>query len=130
MQARAGSPFCGVLDALGPPCLTANVRRSPRMAPIDPTPFVAIYAALVFLVPWLVLGSFIVRGLLHARNCGIPLLSWTASAQIRALRQTDARAAFLHQRSLRWLRITSVIWFAGFAVMCLTLYLLHRRGIV
>ena len=26
-QARAGSPFCGVLDALGPPCLTANVRR-------------------------------------------------------------------------------------------------------
>ena len=29
MQARAGSPFCGVLDALGPPCLTANVRRNP-----------------------------------------------------------------------------------------------------
>jgi prepilin-type N-terminal cleavage/methylation domain-containing protein len=27
VQARAGSPFCGVLDALGPPCLTANVRR-------------------------------------------------------------------------------------------------------
>jgi hypothetical protein len=25
VQARAGSPFCGVLDALGPPCLTANV---------------------------------------------------------------------------------------------------------
>jgi hypothetical protein len=27
VQARAGSPFCGVLDALGPPCLTANVER-------------------------------------------------------------------------------------------------------
>ena len=27
MQARAGSPFCGVLDAPGPPCLTANVRH-------------------------------------------------------------------------------------------------------
>jgi len=25
VQARAGSPFCGVLDALGPPCLTAGV---------------------------------------------------------------------------------------------------------
>jgi glucokinase len=25
VQARAGSPFCGVLDVLGPPCLTANV---------------------------------------------------------------------------------------------------------
>ena len=28
MQARAGSPFCGLLDALGPPCLTANVKRN------------------------------------------------------------------------------------------------------
>jgi hypothetical protein len=100
------------------------------MAPIDPTPFVAIYAVLVFLVPWLVLASFIVRGLLYARSCGIPLVSWTASAQIRALRQTDARAVFLHQRSLRWFRITLVMWFGGFAVMCLTLYLLHRHGIV
>ena len=25
MQARAGAPFYGVLDAFGPPCLTANV---------------------------------------------------------------------------------------------------------
>ena len=32
VQARAGSPFCGVLDALGPPCLTANVRRSAMTA--------------------------------------------------------------------------------------------------
>jgi len=27
VQARAGSPFCGVLGALRPPCLTANVGR-------------------------------------------------------------------------------------------------------
>jgi hypothetical protein len=27
VQARAGSPFCGVLDALAPPCLTANVKH-------------------------------------------------------------------------------------------------------
>jgi hypothetical protein len=25
VQARAGAPFCGMLDALGPPCLTANI---------------------------------------------------------------------------------------------------------
>ena len=31
MQARAGLPFCGVLDALGPPCLTANVSLRPCM---------------------------------------------------------------------------------------------------
>ncbi len=32
MQAGAGSPFCGVLDALGPPCLTAIVRRTMNAA--------------------------------------------------------------------------------------------------
>ena len=38
MQARAGSPFCGVLDALGPPCLTASVgmKREPTYRTGDP----------------------------------------------------------------------------------------------
>lgn len=31
------------------------------MTPIDPTPFVAVYVVLVFLVPWLIYGSFIVK---------------------------------------------------------------------
>ncbi len=100
------------------------------MTQIDPTPFVAAYVVLVFLVPWLIYGSFIVRGLVYARSRGISLFSRTASAQIRALRQSDARAAFLHRRSLRWFVITVSLWLIGFSVMCLTLYLLHRRGIV
>src|SRR6266850_2497412 len=32
VQARAGSPFCGVLDALGPPCLTATVMPEAPMS--------------------------------------------------------------------------------------------------
>jgi hypothetical protein len=100
------------------------------MTPIDPTPFVAVYVVLVFLVPWLIYMSFIVRGLMYARSCGIPLLSSAASAQIRALRETDDRAAFLHRRSFRWLIILVIVWPVGFAVLGLTLYLLHRQGIV
>jgi hypothetical protein len=101
-----------------------------HMKPIDPDPYLVVYGVLVFLVPWLIYGSFIVRGLLYARSRGISLFSFTASAQIRKLRRTDNRAAFLHQRTLRWLVITLTMWVIGFAVMCLTLYLLHRRGIV
>ncbi len=100
------------------------------MAPIDPSPYLVIYGVLVFLAPWLIYGSYIVRGLMYARSKGIFLFSWTGGAQIRALRQTDSHAAFLHQRSLRWFIITLVMWLVGFAVMGLTLYLLHRRGIV
>lgn len=100
------------------------------MALIDPSPYLVVYGVLVFLVPWLILGSFIVRGLLYARRCGISLLSWTASAQIRELRQTDSYASFLHRRSLRWLIIVATTWFVGFAAMGLTLYLLHQRGII
>jgi hypothetical protein len=100
------------------------------MTPIDPTPYLAVYGVLVFLMPWLIYGSYIIRGLMYARTRGISLVSWTASAEIRALRLTDSHAAFLHQRSLRWLIIMLVMWLVGFTVMCLTLFWLHRRGIV
>jgi hypothetical protein len=100
------------------------------MRVVDPTPYIVVYGAVVFLTPWLIYGSFIVRGLLYARSKGIGLFSWTASDDIRLLRQADSRAAFLHKRSLRWLIITGVMWLLGFAVMCLTLYLLHTKGII
>jgi len=100
------------------------------MKPLDPTPYLIVYGVLVFLVPWLICGSFIVRGLLYARRRGISLFSGSASVEIRELSRTDSRAAFLHQRSLRWFVIGLAMWFGGFAVMGLTLYLLHRRGII
>jgi len=100
------------------------------MRPIDVTPYVALYGVVVFLVPWLVFASYIVRGLVYARGKGISLFSWTGGAQIRALRNGDSYAAFLHRRSLRWLLITLGMWVVGFAVMGTTLFLLHRRGIV
>jgi len=96
---------------------------------IDPNSYLLVYGVLVFLLPWLIFGSFVVRGLLYARNTGISLFSFAVSSQIRELRRTDSRAAFLHQRTLRWLIITISIWVIGFAVLCLLLYLLHRRGI-
>jgi hypothetical protein len=98
------------------------------MKPINPSPYFVIYGVLMFLLPWLIFASFIVRGLLYARSRGISLFSTTASAQIRELRRTDSRAAFLHQRTFRWLIITLVMWLIGFAVMGLTLYLLYRQG--
>ena len=100
------------------------------MKPIDPTPYLVVYGVLVFVAPWLIYGSFIVRGLLHARSRGISLFSPTAGAKIRELRRTDSIAASLHQRSLRWFLITLAMWLVGFAVMGLALFLLHKRGIV
>ena len=100
------------------------------MKPIDPDPYLIVYGVLVFLAPWLIYGSFIVRGLLYARSRGIPLFSPTAGAKIRELRRTDSRAASVHQRSFRWFLITVAMWLVGFAVMGLALFLLHEHGIV
>jgi hypothetical protein len=100
------------------------------MTPVDPSPYLAVYGVIVFLVPWLIYGSFIIKGLLYARKHGISLFSLDAGPRIRALRQTDPYAAHLHQRSCRWLLIVAVMWFAGFAVLGLTIYLLHERGVV
>jgi len=100
------------------------------MKPIDPSPYVAAYGVLVFLAPWLVCMNFNIRKLLYARRAGISLLSWGASGQIRSLRQTDPYAAHLHKRLVTWMKVTLVMWLVGFAVLGLTLYLLHNRDVV
>ena len=100
------------------------------MLPVNPEPYVAAYVVLVFLVPWLIYCSFIVRKLLYARKSGISLISSDASVRIRALRQSDSYASYLHQRCLRWFVITLSMWVLGFGVLGLTLYLLYLRGIV
>jgi hypothetical protein len=100
------------------------------MKPIDPSPYVAAYGVLVFLTPWLVCMSFNVRKLLYARRTGISLWSWGATERIRTLRQIDPYAAYLHQRLVMWMKITFVIWLVGFAALGLTIYLLHKRGVV
>lgn len=100
------------------------------MRPIDPTPYVATYVVIVFVVPWLIYGSFVMRCLIYAQRKGIPLFSLAGAAQMRALRQTDSHAALIHRRAKRWAFIVLAIWFIGFAVMCLTLYWLHSKGVV
>jgi hypothetical protein len=100
------------------------------MKPIDPTPFVAVYVVIVFVIPWLIYASYILRTLHYARRSSIHLLSFNASAQIRTLRQVDPYAADLHRRTLKWLVIVLSIWIVGFAVLVLTLYLLHKNGII
>jgi len=100
------------------------------MKPIDPTPYVAVYGVLVFLVPWLIFGSYIVRGLVYAHGQGISLFSWTGGAEIRALRRTDSYSAFFHRQSLRWLVITLALWVVGLVLLGLALLFLHRKGIV
>lgn len=100
------------------------------MKPIAPSPYLVVYGVLVFLVPWLIYGSFLVRAMLYARSRGISLWSFTAREEMRELRRTDSHAALLHRQSFRCFFITVAMWFGGFAVMCLTLLLLHKRGIV
>jgi hypothetical protein len=100
------------------------------MIPTDPTLYVAVYGLLVFLLPWSIFGSYVMRSLMYARNHDIGVFSWIASQKMRRLRQRDNYAAFLHQEVRRWLFITLVMWIVGSAVLAAALYLLHQQGIV
>jgi len=97
---------------------------------IDPEPYVEAYAAIVFLLPWLVFMSFVIRRLLHAKKLGVSLLTGDASVRIRALRGSDQHAAYLYQRSRQWLIATLVAWVVGFIVLGGSLFLLHRGGVL
>jgi len=96
----------------------------------DPTLIVPIALGLIDLVPWLILGSFIVRSLIYARSRGISLLSLDSSAEMKVLRCNDPYAASLHRRAKRWMFITAATWFISFAAVFLTLLILHWRGVI
>ena len=100
------------------------------MALIGPSPFLVVYGVAVFLLPWLIYGIYIVRGLMYAHSKGIGHFSLQSTASMRMLRQTDSRAAFLHKRAKRWFSIRLIMCVVGFATMGVTLYLVHQRGMV
>jgi len=116
--------------AFGGASLSVFVRRNLRMPRNDPTLIVPIALGFIDLVPWLILGSFIIRSLIYARSRGISLLSLDSSAEMKVLRCSDPYAAFLHRQAKRWMFITAATWFISFAAVFLTLLILHWRGVI
>ena len=98
------------------------------MAPIDPTPYVIPYAIVVFLCPWIVYASIIVRHcwLLKKNNISSNFLfekSDDRAKRIEFLR-TNQESLNLRRKAVRWMVIVLLCWIIGFAFLAGTLLVL------
>jgi hypothetical protein len=69
-----------------------------------------VVGLVVGMVPMLIYGSYMVRSLLHARRCGIALLSKSAGAAFRVHLREDEHARLLYRRSVVWFFISLATW--------------------
>lgn len=85
--------------------------------PIDPTPIIIPYAIIVFLFPWLVFVYFCLR------RWGI-----ISNKFPRFDKTTDSDS--IGKIQIKWMLITFLCWFLGFALMAGTLFLLEENNLL
>lgn len=89
-----------------------------KIFPIDPTPFMYIFAVVVFLLPWLIYMYHIFQ---HTKKSGIKFIeegfwvSWKVP---------------LTKSNKKWFLITLICWVLGFALLGLTLYFLDQNNLL
>ncbi|MFQ5846553.1 MAG: hypothetical protein ACE5IQ_02645 [Candidatus Methylomirabilales bacterium] len=100
--------------------------------PIDVTPYVMVYAAVVFLCPWLILASYLLRELRVLRKHGLLGLTTNAEVwnEIQSFRKTNPESKYLYGKVKQWMKITLTFWVTGFVILCAALYLLDANDLL
>ena len=106
--------------------------------PIDPTPFVIPYVILIFLLPWGLAASFLIRELALAQREGqlSRLMGFTGLSIIerikaaREYRGSNPLAMRLHQKTVQWALITILLWIVGFVLLGSTLFIMDRNDLL
>lgn len=100
--------------------------------PIDATPYVMVYSAIVFLCPWLIFTSYLLRELQVLRKH--KLLRWLINTRewqsIQEFRKTNAESQYLYGKVKTWMKITLTFWIAGFVILGATLYLMDANDLL
>lgn len=103
------------------------------MFPIDPTPYVVIYAVIVFLCPWAIYTSYLIRELrVLRRNDVIDWFSITGEQwqKIKEFRKTNPESRYLYGKAKQWMRLTFICWVLGFTILAITLVVLSANGLL
>ena len=103
------------------------------MFPIDPTPYVNVYAVIVFLCPWLIFASWVVRHTLFIRRVRPSWFWWFGFAQWKEyakFREQNPEAMAIWRGAMRWLMITAICWAIGLVVLAGTLFFMDRNDLL
>jgi hypothetical protein len=104
-----------------------------KLLPFDPTPYVGMYAFVVFLCPWFIYAYCVIRECLYIRRNYpeyLSVCSIKAYKEKRKIRRGDANWWDIHRIAMKWLCITAVFWITGFSVLALGLYWLESHDLI
>jgi len=104
-----------------------------KIFPFDPSPYVGMYAFVVFLCPWFIYAYCVIQECVYISRHYPEYLS-VCSIKIykakRKIREGDAIWGNIHKTAMRWLCITTVFWITGFTVLALGLYWLESHDLI
>jgi len=104
------------------------------MFPINPTPFVLVYAFIVFFCPWCIYIICLIRELrflinndiIHFFNLDF-FKMWRITKQFR---KNNPEAKYFYRKVKIWFVITLVSWLIGFFLLAITLYILECNNLL
>ncbi len=97
------------------------------MTPINPTQYVLIYAIVIFVLPWGVFITYLIRVAFRSHQLGAVSFGYS---QINELAKKDPKLKTLYTKSKRWLIIVFTMWLFGSFLLILTLYLLDNNNLL
>lgn len=97
---------------------------------VDPTPYVAAYVAIVFLLPFVIYGGYLLRATFYIEYHSISREQFADSRRREQILQQHPQLDQWYRKSVQWRMRVFKIWAVGFAVLAATTFLLSRLGII
>ncbi len=100
------------------------------MTPIDPTPYVIIYTILIFVLPWFIFTTYLIKALFRSHQLNASIFTFDGYSYIKELIKTDASLKILYTKLKKWLIIVLFMWLIGAFILVVTLYSLNSNNLL
>lgn len=97
---------------------------------LDPNPYVAVYAVIVFFLPWAIYGGYVLRATVYVESHSIPREQFADPNLREQILREHPRLAHWYRQSNQWRTRVFKIWAVGFVVLAGATFLLARLGII
>ncbi len=100
------------------------------MTPINPTPYIVVYAILIFVLPWLIFTTYLIKALFRSHQLNASIFTFGGYSYIKELIKTDTTLKILYTKLKKSLIIVLFMWLVGAFILVVTLYSLNSNNLL
>lgn len=97
---------------------------------LNPNPYVAAYGVIVFLLPWVIYGGYLLRATFYIEYHSIPREQFADPERRERILQQHPQLNHWYRKSIQWRTRVIKIWAVGIVVFAGALLLFARLGII